>query len=98
MYSNFSKQDKEAAHGILFHSIELKNLELLKDLLELGVNINIKNEVGRATEVRWVGLYNRLMLQDNATPLWLAIEEDCPLEMITLLMSPSLVGTRYKVE
>ena len=47
-YSQFSKQDKEEAQKLLFTSIESNYFDLLKELLELGVDIDIKNEVGVA--------------------------------------------------
>ena len=46
MYSQFSKQDKEKAQHLLFTLIESNYFELLKELLELGVGTDIKNEVG----------------------------------------------------
>ena len=48
IYSQFSKQDKEKAQTLLFTSIESNYFDLLKELLELGVDIDIKNEVGVA--------------------------------------------------
>ena len=48
IYSKFSKPDKEEAQRLLFKSIESKYLELLQELLQLGVDIDIKNEVGVA--------------------------------------------------
>ena len=43
--------DKEKAQYLLFTSVELKHFELLKELLKLGVDINIKNEVGVAIPI-----------------------------------------------
>ena len=37
--------DKEKAQRLLFKSIESKCLELLQELLQLGVDIDVKNEV-----------------------------------------------------
>ena len=48
IYSQFSKPDKEKAQQLLFKSIESKCLELLQELLQLGVDIDIKDEVGVA--------------------------------------------------
>ena len=48
IYSQFSKQDKEIAQKLLFISVESNYFDLLKELLELGMDIDIKNEVGVA--------------------------------------------------
>ena len=55
MYSQFSKPDKERAHHLLFKAVESKCSELLKDLLQMGVSIDVKNEVGVAvTKHHWL--------------------------------------------
>ena len=48
IYAQFSKQDKEKAQHLLFASVESNYFELLKKLLELGMNVDIKNKVGVA--------------------------------------------------
>ena len=48
IYSQFSKPDKETAQQLLFISIESNYIELLQKLLQLGVDIDIKDEVGVA--------------------------------------------------
>ena len=52
VYSRLSKQDKDKLHTILFNAIHSNYLDLLKELLQTGVNMNdIKNEVGCAARL-----------------------------------------------
>ena len=37
------------------------------------------------------------VLQDEATPLWLAVESDCSMEVIVSVMTPDQIGIRHKV-
>lgn len=52
MYSQFTKQDKEKAQELLFNVIKSKYFELLKKLLEVGVDTDVRNEVGVAVMVQ----------------------------------------------
>ena len=48
LYLRFSVADKNDSHGLMFEALHSKNFELVPDLVEIGVPVTIKNEVGVA--------------------------------------------------
>ena len=47
-YSDFSSVDKKKSDGLMFDALRSKQFEFVLELLEIGVPLDIKNEVGVA--------------------------------------------------
>jgi len=72
------------------------------NLTTLLLTLNLFGSVTQTCyKARCVILYNictcTLLLQDGATPLWLAVDLECTIEMIYLVMTQEQVGIKYKV-
>ena len=45
-YSRFSNVDKKNSHSLMFDALKSKHFEFVPELVAIGIQINITNEVG----------------------------------------------------